>query len=40
MTETLVVPVWWFTSSIPVGSALFIIRTIQKTAEDLKNGTY
>ncbi len=40
MTETLVVPVWWFTSSIPVGSALFIVRTIQKTAEDLKNGAY
>lgn len=39
-TETLVVPVWWFTGSIPIGSALFIVRTIQKMCEDLKNGTY
>lgn len=40
MTETLVVPVWIFTSSTPIGSALFIWRTLQKTMEDLRNGTY
>ena len=40
MTETLVVPVWWFTASIPLGSILIVLRTIQKTVEDLKNGTY
>jgi|GEM_PF-916025 len=40
MTETLVVPVWWFTGSIPIGSALCIFRTIQKTVEDLKERKY
>lgn len=40
VTETMEVPVWWFTSSIPLGSALIIFRTLQKSAEDLRNGTY
>ena len=40
MTETLEVPMWWFTCSIPIGSALIIIRTIQKTVRDLKSGAY
>ena len=40
MTETLVVPVWWFTASIPVGSLLIAIRTLQKMISDLKNGTF
>ena len=39
-TETIVVPVWWFTSSIPIGSALFIIRTFNKTKDDLRTGNY
>ena len=40
MTETLEVPTWWFTSSIPIGSALIIVRTIQKMARDLREKTY
>lgn len=40
LTETLTVPVWWFTASIPVGSLLIVVRTIQKTVKDLKDGTY
>lgn len=39
-TETIVVPVWWFTGSIPIGSALLVFRTLLRTAEDLKAGTY
>ena len=40
MTETLVIPVWWFTSSIPIGSALIVLRTLQRTFEDFAHGTY
>lgn len=40
MTETIVVPVWLFTSATPIGSALIIFRTLQKTREDFKKGTY
>lgn len=40
MTETLEVPVWWFTGAIPVGSLLIIIRTIQKTIKDLRTNAY
>jgi TRAP-type C4-dicarboxylate transport system permease small subunit len=40
ITETMEVPVWWFTSSIPLGSALIVLRTLQKSAEDLRNGTF
>lgn len=40
MTETLVVPVWYFTSAIPIGSILIVIRTLQKTIEDLRNNAY
>lgn len=39
-TETIVVPVWWFTSSIPVGSALFIIRTFFRTKKCLAEHIY
>ena len=39
-TETIVVPVWWFTGSIPIGSVLFIIRTFFKTKKDLATGNY
>ncbi len=39
-TETIVVPVWWFTGSIPIGSALFIVRTFFKTKRDLATGNY
>ena len=40
MTETLVIPVWYFTSSIPIGSLLIVVRTIQKTREDFRNRAY
>ena len=39
-TETIVVPVWWFTGAIPVGSALLVFRIFLKTREDLKSGNY
>ncbi len=40
MTETLTVPVWWFTGSIPLGSLLIILRTLQKARADLRSGAY
>lgn len=39
-TETIVVPVWWFTGSIPVGSALFIVRTFFRTKKCLAEHSY
>jgi TRAP-type C4-dicarboxylate transport system permease small subunit len=39
-TETMTVPVWWFTGSIPIGSALILLRTFIKTVKDLKSGNY
>lgn len=39
-TETLVVPVWLFTSATPIGSVLIIYRTLQKTREDFSKGAY
>ncbi len=40
MTETLVIPVWYFTGSIPIGSGLIILRTIQKSIEDFRKEAY
>lgn len=40
MTESMSLPVWWFSASIPVGSLLIVIRIIQKLAEDLRTENY
>ena len=37
-TESMSLPVWWFTISIPIGSFLAIIGTLQRAWEEIKNG--
>lgn len=37
MTEAMSLPVWWFTISVPIGSLVAIIGTLQRAYIDLKN---
>ena len=39
-SEAIKIPIWWFTSSIPIGSLLIIWRIVQRTWIDLKNEAY
>ena len=40
MTESIYMPLWYFTVSIPVGSALIIFRTVRKAAQVLRDEEY
>lgn len=39
-TESIYMPLWYFTVSIPVGSCLIIVRAVQKAAQVLRDGAY
>ncbi len=40
MTEAIELPMWWFTSAMPIASILIIFRIIVRTRDDLRSGTY
>ena len=40
MTESMHLPIWIFTVSIPIGSCLIIFRAISKAVRTIKDGTY
>lgn len=37
-TESLAIPVWWYTIATPVFSALIIVRVVQRAVNDFRNG--
>lgn len=37
-TESLAIPVWWYTIATPAFSALIIVRVLQRAVEDFRNG--
>ena len=40
MTEAMSLPVWWFTISVPIGSIVAIIGTLQRAYIDIKNDEF
>lgn len=40
ISESLGIPVWWYTLATPLFSALIIFRMLQRTAEDLRKGIF
>ena len=40
MTESMHLPIWYFTVSVPVGACLIIVRAVIKAAQTLREGTY
>ena len=40
MTESIYMPLWYFTVSIPIGSVLIIVRTVMKAAQVLRDEAY
>ena len=40
MTESMHLPIWYFTVSIPIGSCLIMFRAVGKAIQTLKDGTY
>lgn len=39
ISESLGIPVWWYTIGTPIFSALIIFRMLQRCAEDFRNGS-
>ena len=40
ISESLGIPTWWYTISIPLFSCLIILRMLQRAWQDLRSGTY
>lgn len=40
ISESLGIPVWWYTIATPALSLLIIVRMLQRAIEDVTNGTY
>lgn len=40
ISESLGIPVWWYTIATPAFSLLIILRMLQRTRQDLRSGTY
>jgi TRAP-type C4-dicarboxylate transport system permease small subunit len=40
MTEAIEMPIWWFTSAMPIASVLILFRIIVRTRDDLQSGNY
>lgn len=40
ITESMGIPVWWYTGATPLFSLLIIFRMLQRTVADLRRGTY
>lgn len=39
-TESMHLPLWYFSAAVPIGAALILIRIIGKTLSDIKTGKY
>ena len=40
MTEAIEMPVWWFTSAMPIASVLIMFRIVLRTRDDLRTQNY
>ena len=40
ISESLGIPVWWYTSATPLFSLLIIFRMLQRSCADLRSGNY
>ena len=40
MTEAIEMPVWWFTSAMPIASVLILFRIVARTRDDLRTQNY
>jgi TRAP-type C4-dicarboxylate transport system permease small subunit len=40
MTESVYMPLWYFTASIPIGSCLIVARILERAARTLREGAY
>ena len=40
MTEAIEMPVWWFTSAMPIASVMILFRVVLRTRDDLRTQNY